>query len=336
VKMKDMESQANDMLQTIDMEYKAIFQTLSDQASSVAEAVKNLQLSLTDIKQELNSLNEYVAISLPGPAAAREALRISSGHIREVANELRDKLLRESRIIVWGFFKHTMSPTALATSFLSGLLNEEQRSKTTATWLCGKANNRIHGLMVNLPGDVQPTAILDMTASITAAHPNIRGISLDRPVHVRSRKVYSKETSDILVDSKLQKEPVVVLGNIRFPQCESSLEDSFTSLNSLPLSNSTPTKSYSLVVAGTSNCSTPGPRAQFKPSSTSTTKTGATGLNVRQLIRKPVITKHPNQGLLGSPLQTKAFFLPSPLRSKPPDKVAQSSYGLTTNDRLPK
>jgi hypothetical protein len=340
VQMKDAEAQSdaeeatNPLLRKMDTEYKSLFKTLSEQVSVTAEAVRNLQVSLTDIKQELDSLNEYMALSLPGPAAAREALKISSGQIREVANELKDKTLRDGRIIVWGYFKPTMNPTDFAKSILACCLPEQQCNAIIATWLRGKKSGSIHGLMVYLPKNLQPSAILEKSTAITASHSDVRGVSLDRPVHGRRENAVTKGSTHNLDDSKLHKNPLVVLKVTGFPHCDSSFEDSFASLNSLPLSNSTPNKGISSNMSVTDDIASQATWSIPEPSSLFPHVAPSTDVHEKPVIWKPLITRHPNQGLLGGPRKFHPFFPSGQPQSKPPDKVVRRSKCKNLNNRL--
>jgi hypothetical protein len=185
---------------------------LNKDFKDVQKEMKESKATLHNVTKELTSLNEYLALSLPTPRAAQEALTISKGAIRETAKLLSDEALRERRIILWGHFEPSKTPSELAKDILEGALSEELRPKIIASWLWSKKLKTTQGLLVLLPSETSTQMVMDNVGS-SIAKEGVRMITRDRPLKDRKlRKSVNKLKS---TDPKLRANPMVNLSTMK-------------------------------------------------------------------------------------------------------------------------
>ncbi|KER21288.1 hypothetical protein T265_10349 [Opisthorchis viverrini] len=118
------------------------------------------------VDKEHSSLNQYLAMSIPGPMAEKKVIQLSDAAIKTATASLVERRLRENRLIIWGSFSGKITPAKLAQSILS-----KPDQSLHAEWLRQEGSKRTLGLLVTLssPSDVQ--AILERAGSIQKAIP---------------------------------------------------------------------------------------------------------------------------------------------------------------------
>ena len=74
--------------------------SLSKECKGIQKELQESKLQIGKLTEDIASLNEFLALSIPGPRAAKEALKMSKATIRNAAKELTEQTLRERRIII--------------------------------------------------------------------------------------------------------------------------------------------------------------------------------------------------------------------------------------------
>ncbi|GAA49848.1 hypothetical protein CLF_103675 [Clonorchis sinensis] len=173
----------------------------------------------TKVDKELSSLNEYLALSTPGPLAAKSVIRLSDAAIKTATASIVDRRIRESRLIIWGSFSRKITPTKQAQSLLGSVLSKSDHESLHADWLHQKGSKRTLGLLVTLSSPSAVQRIMGQAVSVQKANPTIRRLSGDRPLdarklgHSSSREEVRKMLPDGAnsADPKLKTKPIVVI-----------------------------------------------------------------------------------------------------------------------------
>ena len=160
-------------------------QKLEAKLDIVAESSALTQQAFLRVESELQSLNEYIALALPGHAAAKKALQISQQAIKEVAASITDAKLRQTRVIVWGTFLENKTPTSIARDLLTHTIPTEELNKTNAEWFRSKSSESPLGILVHLPAVSCVTAIMDKAGDIVRSNSFVRQISRDSSIESR-------------------------------------------------------------------------------------------------------------------------------------------------------
>ncbi|KAA3677715.1 uncharacterized protein DEA37_0005469 [Paragonimus westermani] len=191
--------------------YKAS-KDVSAQIATVEKALNDTQRTLSNMKSELRSLNEYIALALPGTAAARKAVALSTAQIEEVATSLKDRALREKRLVLWGRFPTTLSPGEQAGAVLNACFPPESTKMASASRLRSKATKTSLGLLVTLPAKNSTEELLEKAVELKKKHVNLRGVSLDRSLQERQkRSQFARTRLCIKADPKLQASVKVLI-----------------------------------------------------------------------------------------------------------------------------
>jgi hypothetical protein len=147
------------------------------------------------VENELNSLNEYLATSIPGPLAAKKVIQLSDSAIKDATKTLVDQRSRETRILLWGSFPKQQAPTDLAKEYLSSFLSETEQNTLYAEWLRSKKHRRSVGLIVSFPSATTVLGLLQDVVAIQETFPVIKAVTPDRSLDSRkSTKVISKDS----------------------------------------------------------------------------------------------------------------------------------------------
>ncbi|KAA3680178.1 uncharacterized protein DEA37_0009933 [Paragonimus westermani] len=217
--------------------YKAS-KDVSAQIATVEKALNDTQRTLSDMKSELSSLNEYIALALPGAAAARKAVALSTAQIEEVATSLKDRALREKRLVLWGRFPTTLSPGEQARAVLNACFSPESTKMVSASRLRSKATKKSLGLLVTLPAKISTEEVLEKAVELKKKHVNLRGVSLDRSLQERQKRSQLARTRlCIKADPKLQASVKVLIPDVkRTPVSSDEPPQAHTSEATAPIS----------------------------------------------------------------------------------------------------
>lgn len=112
--------------------------------ASLKSTMMNMQAGITALKAEIESLNEYLALTLPCPVAAKQALKMSEAKLLEVATTLKDNQLRQRRVVIWGNFSPDRLPSAQAEEIICTLF-PNAKNQVHATFLHSKKTNGLLG-----------------------------------------------------------------------------------------------------------------------------------------------------------------------------------------------
>ena len=139
-------------------------------------------------------------------------MALSSQAIREAAEELRDKSLRGSRVILWGKFSPSSDPMIVATSVFNTVIPGEDSSKIRACWLRAKQGKPFKGILVSLPSCTQVPRLIAGKALIKKQFGEIRNVSPDltlgeRKIHKARRQLQAPPP----LDAKLLNSPKVLV-----------------------------------------------------------------------------------------------------------------------------
>ncbi|KER25517.1 hypothetical protein T265_07034 [Opisthorchis viverrini] len=198
LKIQKDRCQCSALIGTLDAKLERLSRALDDSDTKNAA-------TWTKVDKE-HSLNEYLAISTPGPLAAEKLIQLSDAAIKTATASLVDRRLRESRLIIWGSCSGKTTPAKLAQSILSNVLTRSNQS-LRAEWLRRKESKRTLGLLVTLssPSD--------------KADPMIRRLCQYRPPEARmlghsrsgveARKRFPLGTNSAA--PKLMTKPIVVI-----------------------------------------------------------------------------------------------------------------------------
>ncbi|MES9974253.1 MAG: hypothetical protein ABW094_08330 [Candidatus Thiodiazotropha sp.] len=188
---------------------------------------------LNKLIEDINSLNESIAILVPGAAAARQAVKLSTEAVRETAEALCDKELRKGRIIIWGRYSGKQQPADTALEILGHIAPEADITHIHASWLRAKNTKHILGLLIELPKCLLPAEILEQKSRIMKHFKNVTGLSRDRSLKERSL-AKSKLSKLSVCDPKLKLVPKIILNDIRTTPLEGSTSSPTLSTN-LPI-----------------------------------------------------------------------------------------------------
>jgi hypothetical protein len=164
---------------------KALDSKLSAVCRAMAESNFKYVSQWDKIENELASLNEFLALSIPGPLAAKKVLQLSDTAVKDAAKSLVDRRLREARLILWGSFSEGIAPTDLAKNYLANFLPNAVHDSLYADWLRSKKTRKAVGLLITLSSPNAVRSTLKQTDRIQEFFPEITRISQDRTLEVR-------------------------------------------------------------------------------------------------------------------------------------------------------
>ncbi|GAA49221.1 hypothetical protein CLF_102701 [Clonorchis sinensis] len=167
------------------------------------------------VDEELSSLNEYLALSIPGPLAAKKVTQLSDPATMTATTSLVDRRVRKSRLIICGSFSGKITPTKRAQSLLGSVPSKPGHESLHAGRLRRKGSKRT--LRFSSPSAVQK--ILGRVVGSQKANLTIRRLAEDRPPdarklgHSSSREEVRKRLQDgaSSADSKLKAKPIAVI-----------------------------------------------------------------------------------------------------------------------------
>ncbi|MES9974558.1 MAG: hypothetical protein ABW094_09870, partial [Candidatus Thiodiazotropha sp.] len=157
------------------------------------------------------SLNESIALYLPGPTIAKEALQLSKEAVLESAQALADAEVRRHRVIIWGNFSKKSSPMAMSHHILANVLKVDNIPGLKATWLVKKGSNSTKGILVTLPEGITPAEVVDKRQHIKKICRLVSGVSRDKTLAERNK---CSSPQNFRYD-QLQMEPIVVLNDLK-------------------------------------------------------------------------------------------------------------------------
>ncbi|MES9973438.1 MAG: reverse transcriptase domain-containing protein [Candidatus Thiodiazotropha sp.] len=198
-----------------DLENEGIKETtraLRNQVMEISSSISTFSRKLSELSEEIHSLNESVALSVPGPAAATEALKLSKEAVLESARHLTDVEIRRNRVILWGRFNKKSSPRAISHQILTSVLKSSTIPELKASWLTKKGTTTPKGILITLPVGITPSDVVDKRQSIQNLFKEISGVSRDKTLSER-RKPSIQST---LQCSKLQQETKVILHDLKY------------------------------------------------------------------------------------------------------------------------
>ncbi|GAA57183.1 hypothetical protein CLF_112299 [Clonorchis sinensis] len=154
------------------------------------------------VDKELSLLNEYLALCIPGPLAAKKDIQLSNAAMKKIR------------------------PTKQAQSLLGSVLSKFDHESLHADWLRQKGSKRTLWLCVTISSPSAVQKILGRAASIQKANPTITRLSEERPLdarklgHKSSGGMVRKRLPDgaSLADPKLNARPIVVIARCA-PEC---------------------------------------------------------------------------------------------------------------------
>ncbi|KAA3681597.1 uncharacterized protein DEA37_0001520 [Paragonimus westermani] len=196
--------------------YKAS-KDVSAQIATVEKALNDTQRTLSDMKSELSSLNEYIALALPGAADARNAVALSTAQIEEIATSLKDRALREKKLVLWGRFPTTRSPREQARAVLNACFPLESTKIVSASRLRSKSIKKTLGLLVTLPAKISTEEKLTERPEDPEAFRSVRNRS-KREIRQHTQHIQSK----ILQYIRRQRKTKPSALSLRLPDGETS------------------------------------------------------------------------------------------------------------------
>lgn len=267
---------------------------LSRRLDAQAQEIQQLKDKIVTLEHELGRVQTILS-SLPIPTAAQQAIKVSEQNILDAAAKIEDATLCARRVIIWGRFTKELPPTQLGKFLLGNLSSPSVPNPSRCSWLIAKKSRGTQGLLVefNSPDTVQD--VIAQKGNIKSIHKLVRGVSVDRPLHMRNRTKLDEKRPPP-VDTKLKNMPVVQLTRLELPKVMGSASikpDSYPASSFLPLASSSPNCSLSYDVDDLPTVIDLNQRLELKPKNATKKKAGPP--------RRPPVIRSQGIGLLGSP-----------------------------------
>ncbi|VDP68969.1 unnamed protein product [Echinostoma caproni] len=146
--------------------------------------IKELKARLSIFGDQLANLQALLLTSVPTTSAANTALKLSQQEILDAAKKLRASEQCAKRVIFWKRFSMSDTLESICKHICS-LLQPLKFKPLSCTWLTAKGSPRRLGLLVDMGSSKLATDVLIEAPTLKRSWLGLRGVSIDKPLHVR-------------------------------------------------------------------------------------------------------------------------------------------------------
>ena len=163
---------------------QSVERVLFEFAYSVTERLTEVSKQQSEIAIQISKLGAV----LPHYTTAEQTNRLSSQEVLRTSLSLRDHMIRERRIILWGTFPKGTDPCTTAREVISSACGSAVGSSSLGPWLRAKRSKAKKGTLVTLSSCDHAAEVLSKRSIILGKHSNVRNLSLDKPIAQRLKK----------------------------------------------------------------------------------------------------------------------------------------------------
>ncbi|GAA57292.1 polyprotein [Clonorchis sinensis] len=138
---REGECECSVLIGTLDAKLAFLSKALEDKNT------KNIA-TWTKVDNEPSSLNEYLALTIPDPLAAKKVIQLSDVTIKATTASLVEGSMKESSLVISVLSSRKITSTKLNQSFLVSVLTKPDHQSLHADWLRQKERKRKPGLLV--------------------------------------------------------------------------------------------------------------------------------------------------------------------------------------------
>ena len=120
---------------------------LSDFASTITEKLEEMSKKQLELSPQIFKLGSV----LPFCTTAQEVHRLSSQEVVEASLSLKDQIIRERRLILWGNFQKGTDPSTTAQKVIASVCESIKGNCVVAQWFRVERSKSIRGILVSLP-----------------------------------------------------------------------------------------------------------------------------------------------------------------------------------------
>ena len=285
---------------------------LSDFACSITEKLEEISKKQLELSSQIFKLGSV----LPLCTTAQEVHRLSSQEVVEASLSLKDQLIRERRLILWGTFQKGTDPSTTAQKVITSVCESIKGNCVVAQWFRAKRSKSIRGILVSLPSCDHVAEVVSKRLLILGKYSNIRNVSLDYP---RSQRVKQRcsEPPTLPPSDMILSSPKVLLTPLKPSQMyESSaspvspiLEEVAADSRESSRMNDTAEEEDTYVKPVSRSCSPPSPRIFEALKPKSKTKSRAPKNEASSSAARPSLPtfKKSKKGILGNPVNINLF-----------------------------
>ena len=158
---------------------------------------------------------------LPLCTTAQRVHRLSSQEVVEASLSLKDQIIRERRLILWGTFQKSTDPSTTAQKVIASVCESIQGNCVVAQWFRAKRSKSIRGILVSLPSCDHVAEVVSKRLLILGKYSHIRNVSLDYPRSQRAKQRCS-EPPTLPLSDKILSSPKVLLIPLKSSQMDRS------------------------------------------------------------------------------------------------------------------
>ena len=291
-----------------------IERVLSDFASSITEKLEEMSKKQLELSSQILKLGSV----LPLCTTAQQVHRLSSQEVVEASLSLKDQIIRERRLILWGTFQKGTDPSTTAQKVIASVCESIKGNCVVAQWLRAKRSKSTRGILVSLPSCDHVAEVVSKRLLILGKYSNIRNVSLDYP---RSQRVKQRcsEPPTLPLSDMILSSPKVLLTPLKSSQMYKSsaspvspiLEEVAADSRESSRMNGTAEEEDIYVKPVSRSCTPPSPRIieALKPKSKSKTKSRAPKNEASSSPARPSLPtfKKSKKGILGNPVNINLF-----------------------------
>lgn len=267
---------------------------MQEEGHHYPQVISGLKGRITLLESKVAQLQSLLESALPTVSLAKQVNRISDQVLLDTAVKMSQVQTCSKRVIIWGNFQKDLNPSQFARNILKGLINIPSQEK--ASWLVSKGSKKILGLILEFKSESVVNDLLGQAPKIRRSFQNVRGVSPDKPLHIRRRKTGNNLDHQEKRHTKPYSSPRVSLTRLDIPidKVPGNSNQEQATLADCPLAQSSP---------NTSICETDSTGQVTVISLKPETKAVAKKQNTRKSkpVKPAVSIKPQPYGLLGAP-----------------------------------